>query len=72
MREHFGDRRNAERFQQKQVVVKQKLPNHKRLGSFWSWEWDSNPRPTHYECVALPTELFQRKTNLPNKYIIVL
>lgn len=21
-----------------------------------SFEWDSNPRPTHYECVALPTE----------------
>ena len=20
---------------------------------------DSNPRPTHYECVALPTELFR-------------
>ena len=20
----------------------------------WSREWDSNPRPTHYECVALP------------------
>ena len=23
----------------------------------WSQEWDSNPRPTRYECVALPTEL---------------
>ncbi len=25
--------------------------NNTRL---WSPEWDSNPRPTHYECVALP------------------
>ncbi len=24
-----------------------------------SWKWDLNPRPTHYECVALPTELIQ-------------
>ena len=24
-----------------------------------SLKWDSNPRPTHYECVALPTELFK-------------
>ena len=24
-----------------------------------SWKRDLNPRPTHYECVALPTELFQ-------------
>ena len=23
----------------------------------WSQEWDLNPRPTRYECVALPTEL---------------
>src|SRR5580700_11745335 len=23
--------------------------------------WESNPRPTHYECVALPTELPRRK-----------
>ena len=27
-----------------------------------SFEWDSNPRPTHYECVALPSE--------PSKHII--
>ena len=25
--------------------------------SLWSPRWESNPRPTHYECVALPTEL---------------
>ena len=25
----------------------------------WSWRPDSNRRPTHYECVALPTELHQ-------------
>ena len=25
-----------------------------------SREWDSNPRPTHYECVALPTEPFRQ------------
>ena len=24
-----------------------------------SRKWDSNPRPTHYECVALPTELIR-------------
>ena len=27
----------------------------------WSWRWDSNPRPAHYECAALPTELRQQK-----------
>ena len=27
---------------------------------FISWKWDLNPRPTHYECVALPTELIQQ------------
>ena len=25
----------------------------------WSWKRDSNTRPAHYECAALPTELFQ-------------
>ena len=27
-----------------------------KTGIFTSFERDSNPRPTHYECVALPTE----------------
>ncbi len=27
---------------------------------FASRKWDSNPRPTHYECVALPTEPFRQ------------
>ncbi len=27
-----------------------------------SRKWDSNPRPTHYECVALPTEPFRQVT----------
>ena len=26
----------------------------------WSWKRDLNTRPAHYECAALPTELFQR------------
>ena len=26
----------------------------------WSWRPDLNRRPTHYECVALPTELHQQ------------
>ncbi len=26
----------------------------------WSWKRDSNTRPAHYECAALPTELFQQ------------
>ena len=26
---------------------------------YWSWRWGSNPRPTVYETVALPTELLQ-------------
>ena len=25
----------------------------------WSWKRDLNTRPAHYECAALPTELFQ-------------
>ncbi len=29
----------------------------------WSRKSDSNRRPTHYECVALPTELFRRRIN---------
>ena len=28
-------------------------------GHFWSWQRDSNLRPAHYECAALPTELCQ-------------
>ena len=28
-----------------------------------SREWGSNPRPTHYECVALPTELSRQKNS---------
>ena len=32
-------------------------PSHKPdFLLLYSREWDSNPRPTHYECVALPTE----------------
>ena len=27
----------------------------------WCWREESNLRPTRYECVALPTELLQRK-----------
>ena len=27
---------------------------------FWSWRWDSNPRPADYESAALPTEPLQR------------
>ena len=30
---------------------------HIYLGYKWSQRWDLNPRPTRYECVALPTEL---------------
>ena len=30
---------------------------------FWSWGPDLNRRPTHYECVALPTELHQLTQN---------
>jgi hypothetical protein len=28
--------------------------------SAWSWKRDLNTRPAHYECAALPTELFQQ------------
>src|SRR5690625_3505143 len=30
----------------------------------WSREWESNPRPTVYETVALPTELSRHKADL--------
>ena len=30
---------------------------------FWSWDRESNPGPTDYESVALPSELFQHKNN---------
>lgn len=30
----------------------------------WSWKRDLNTRPAHYECAALPTELFQRCYNI--------
>ncbi len=33
----------------------------------WSWKRDSNTRPAHYECAALPTELFQHI--LPKKML---
>ena len=32
----------------------------KRPFGRWSWRRDLNPRPRHYECLALPTELRQR------------
>jgi hypothetical protein len=32
------------------------------LGTIWSRRRESNPRPAHYECAALPTEL-RRPTN---------
>ena len=37
------------------------------LGAISRWcRWrDSNPRPTHYECVALPTELHRRLQTWP-------
>ena len=28
--------------------------------SFWSWRWDSNPRPIDYESIALPATLLQQ------------
>lgn len=34
------------------------------LWSFWCRKEDSNLRPTHYECVALPTELFRHTLSL--------
>ncbi len=30
----------------------------------WCWKQELNPRPTDYETVALPTELFQQTTIL--------
>lgn len=40
---------------------KQKAPT--KAGAFhynWCRKQESNLRPTHYECAALPTELFRR------------
>lgn len=39
-----------------------KGPGLARPQIFWCWRSDSNRRPTHYECAALPTELHQRPT----------
>lgn len=40
-------------------------------GEGWCRKRDSNPRPTHYECAALPTELLRlissRKSRLNAK-----
>ena len=36
--------------------------------NFLSWKRDSNPRPTDYESVALPTALFQRIPNNKDYY----
>ena len=45
------------------VIGNRKFYNIKKVppirNFFISWKWDLNPRPTHYECVALPTELIQ-------------
>jgi hypothetical protein len=35
-------------------------------GETWCRRKDLNPRPTHYECVALPSELHRHKTKNPN------
>ena len=37
----------------------------------WSRESDSNRRPTHYECVALPTEL-SRQNSFSSLYIKIM
>ena len=38
-------------------------PPYKKV-TRWSWKRDSNTRPAHYECAALPTELFQQMVNI--------
>ena len=38
--------------------LKGRRDNHYSNGP-WSYLWGSNPRPTHYKCVALPAELRQ-------------
>ena len=38
------------------VATKKRRQNRR----FWSWKRDLNTRPAHYECAALPTELFQQ------------
>src|SRR5688500_18223759 len=35
----------------------------------WCRRRDSNPRPTHYECVALPAELLRRRGVLSNRRV---
>ncbi len=37
--------------------------------SLWSWQRDSNPRPTDYKSVALPTELYQHI--IPTLFILL-
>ena len=32
-------------------------------GEFWCRKEESNPRPSHYECAALPSELFRQRRN---------
>src|SRR5437764_1210499 len=38
-------------------AIGERYPRFPDLINEQSPRWESNPRPTHYECVALPTEL---------------
>ena len=50
-------------------VAKNFCPLVKRGQKGWSWRPDLNRRPTHYECVALPTELHQQVYYCQNTWV---
>jgi hypothetical protein len=39
---------------------------------YWSWRWESNPRPADYKSAALPTELHQRMRVLYTVFLFCL
>ena len=51
-------------FLQRNVTPKREDDHSPSVNTSWSLRGDSNSRPTHYECVALPTELPRRGNKL--------
>jgi hypothetical protein len=53
-------------------AIKKALVNYLRPLKYWSWRWESNPRPADYKSAALPTELHQRMRVLYTVFLFCL
>ena len=61
LKRHPAHTRRRRRIYRQGKIRKGKRAGNLPLSAFWCRSGDSNSRPTHYECVALPTELLRRR-----------